>query len=413
MKTAYIATVGTGEAAKGSIVDALSLSARQMGPEFVLLLATEASKDNGSAILRQLKRTTEDSLVHVLTAEPEHAEKLYRETLDVIATKLRAQGIKPEDATADITSGTKPMSAALTLAAVKLGLGYLRYVAVKKTDTHQVCAGTEEMRTFRPVGFRASLLLDSAVGLMREYRFDAVRELLDPMPEHLLSDVERATKTCLLCLASAYSNWDLFRHSRFQGEYGKARFGNAPELELFRPQPETVRTVLELGKALHQGRLTDLAVVDLINNARRRIEEGKFDDATARLYRACEMLAQWRLSERGVKTDNIDLSQVPEKSRAWLKERCTSGPKREIQTSLHRSYQLLRDMEDKLGQDFFGDETLRAVLGERNYSILAHGSRPVTKETCEKLLNRVEALAKGVISDYDRKSELLRFPWSN
>ena len=411
MKTAYIATVGTGDAAKGSIVEALSLSAGQMGPGFVLLLTTDASADNAKAIIEQLQRTDRDSRVHVLAAAPEHAERLYQETVDAIATSLREQSIDPENATADLTSGTKPMSAALTMAAVKLGLGYLRYVAVQKTAAHEVCAGTEEMRTFRPAGFRASLLLDSAEALMRQYRFDAVRLLLADMPEHLLSDTDMATRNCLLCLADAYSHWDLFRHIQFKAAYDKARFGVETRLQAFEASDATVSAVMQLGQGLHSGRLNDLAVVDLINNARRRIEEGKFDDATARLYRACEMLAQWQLSTKGIATDNVDLTKVPAGSKTWL-ERCRSGPKREIQLGLHKSYQLLNEMDVGLGPAFLKDTALAAVLRDRNYSILAHGTKPVAKEACGKLLNCVEDLAKTAVADYEAKSALLRFPWS-
>jgi CRISPR-associated protein (TIGR02710 family) len=411
MKTAYIATVGTGEAAKGSIVEALSLSAGQMGPGFVLLLATNASADNAKAIIGQLQRTDRDSRIHVLAAAPEHAERLYRETVDTIAASLREQSIAPENATADITSGTKPMSAALTLAAVKLELGYLRYVAVQKTADHEVCAGTEEMRTFRPAGFRASLLLDSAEALMRQYRFDAVRQLLADMPEHLLSDTDKASRNCLLCLADAYSHWDLFRHIQFKAAYDVARFDRALSLQDFRAAPETVSKVMELGQSLSKGRLTDLAVVDLINNARRRIEEGKFDDATARLYRGCEMLAQWKLSVLGIATDKVDLAKVPPRSRDWL-ERYGSGPNRGVQIGLQKSYQLLDEIGDTLGRAFCENQTFRAVLQDRNYSILAHGTKPVAREACEKLLGCVEKLAKTAVDDYEAKSALLRFPWS-
>jgi CRISPR-associated protein (TIGR02710 family) len=169
--------------------------------------------------------------------------------------------------------------------------------------------------------------------------------------------------------------------------------------------------VLELGKALETGKLTDLAVVDLISNARRRIEEGKFDDAVARLYRACEMLAQWRLaSSYDIISGNVDLTKVPDGSRRWL-ETCRS-PKGDIQVALRKAYRLLDEMQDSLGKQFTADKTLPGVLRERNESILAHGTKPVEPAACSKLLDLVESLAGGAIADYKSKSALLRFPWS-
>jgi CRISPR-associated protein (TIGR02710 family) len=349
--------------------------------------------------------------VHVLAQPKEDVEALFKEMLDAVTMMMREQGIEPSNVTADFTTGMKSMSAALVLAAVKLGLGRLKYIMARRDEQGKICPGGERTLTFEPAGFRASLLLDSAVTLMRQYRFDAVQQLLADVPEHLLSDTEKASRTCLLCLASAYSHWDLFRHTRFQGEYGKARFGGATELEQFRPKPETVRAVLELGKSLEAGKLTDLAVVDLINNARRRIEEGKLDDAVARLYRACEMVAQWRLaSSYGIVSGNIDLSKVPNGSKHWL-EACR-GPKGDIQIGLRKAFRLLDEMQDPLGKLFVAEKNLPAVLRDRNESILAHGTKPVEPAACSKLLDLVESLARGAIADYESKSALLRFPWS-
>jgi CRISPR-associated protein (TIGR02710 family) len=409
MNTAFVATVGKGDLA--DIRPALAKSISETNPSFLLLFATDETKSNANDICQTLNRTETDSRVHVLARPKEDVEALFKEMLDAVTMMMREQSIEPGNVTADFTTGMKSMSAALVLTAVKLGLGRLKYIVARRDEQAKICPGGERTLTFEPAGFRASLLLDSAVTLMRQYRFDAVQQLLADMPEHLLSDTEKVSQTCLLCLACAYSHWDLFRHTRFQGEYGKARFGGASELQQFKPRPETVRAVLELGKALETGKLTDLAVVDLISNARRRIEEGKFDDAVARLYRACEMLAQWRLaSSYDIISGNVDLTKVPDGSRRWL-ETCRS-PKGDIQVALRKAYRLLDEMQDSLGKQFTADKTLPGVLRERNESILAHGTKPVEPAACSKLLDLVELLAGRAIADYKSKSALLRFPWS-
>ncbi len=408
MNTAFVATVGKGDLA--DIKPALVKSISETNPSFLLLFATDETKTNASDICHTLNRTESDCRVHVLTRPKEDVEALFKEMLDAVTMMIREQGIVPANITADFTTGMKSMSAALVLTAVKLGLGRLKYIVARRDEQGKICPGGERTLTFEPAGFRASLLLDSAVTLMRQYRFDAVMQLLTDMPEHLLSDTEKASRTCLLSLARAYSHWDLFRHTHFQGEYSKARFGGDPVLGQFKAQSETVRAVLELGKTLAAGKLSDLAVVDLINNARRRIEEGKCDDATARLYRACEMLAQWRLQNNGVITSDVDLTKVPDVSMDWL-EACR-GPKGDIQIGLRKAYRLLDEMQDSLGKQFSADKALPGVLRERNESILAHGTKPVEPAACSKLLDLVESLAGGAIADYESKSALLRFPWS-
>lgn len=167
--------------------------------------------------------------------------------------------------------------------------------------------------------------------------------------------------------------------------------------------------MLAIGKALGEQKPVDLAVIDLINNARRRMEEGKFDDATARLYRACELLEQWRLHEKfGIDTRDVDPAKVPEQSRKWL-EGCRDRHDDVVRIGCARGYQLLTDFGDELGPRY-GD--LKGKLKARNDSILAHGLTPVSGEACRSLLEVVESLARDVVPDYAAKTALLRFPWS-
>jgi hypothetical protein len=56
---------------------------------------------------------------------------------------------------------------------------------------------------------------------------------------------------------------------------------------------------------------TRCKMIDLIANARRRAEEGFYDDAVGRLYRTMEMLAQFELlTKYDQDTSDIDLSKV-------------------------------------------------------------------------------------------------------
>jgi CRISPR-associated protein (Cas_Cas02710) len=56
-----------------------------------------------------------------------------------------------------------------------------------------------------------------------------------------------------------------------------------------------------------RGRLSLENVVDMLENARRRIaDQGRYDDGVARLYRCIEMWHQWRLGERSISTEKVD-----------------------------------------------------------------------------------------------------------
>ena len=99
-------------------------------------------------------------------------------------------------------------------------------------------------------------------------------------------------------------------------------------------------------------------VVDLLNNASRRAEEGKYDDAVARLYRCIELIAQIKLKERfGIDTSDVDLKLIPEEVKDELERK--RDEKGRIKIGLSDSYKLLSAFNDELG----GNSSLIISLG--------------------------------------------------
>jgi CRISPR-associated protein (TIGR02710 family) len=413
MKTAFVATVGMGTGPEADITKPLVESIRQANPDLLLLFATEQTKGNAETILTALDRAADSSRVHILKSSKEDVEQLYKEMLDE-TRRLFLLGVLPMQVTADFTTGTKPMSAALVLTAARFGFGNLKYIAVRRDEQRRVCPGTERMLTFKPAGLYASAALSHAFEHVVSYRFGIALEMLEALPDDLLSATERNLRDSLRQIAEAYSAWDVFQHIRFPSAHARVKFSADPSLIRFRAPADSITAVDQLARAAAAGVLTDTMVVDLLSNARRRIEEGKYDDATARLYRACELLEQWRLADKhGIDTGNVDLTKVPDKSQGWL-QGCLDYKEKKVKIGSERGYRLLADFGDSLGKSCLDDDKLRALLKERNDSILAHGTKPVTVEACRSLLEKVEALAKNedVIQDYEHKSALLRFPWS-
>ena len=166
-----------------------------------------------------------------------------------------------------------------------------------------------------------------------------------------------------------------------------------------------------------------LFIVDLINNAARRIEEAKYDDAVARLYRTIELIAQARLMdmkliEEGRFKDNgvfaIQLDMLKEKLGGEAVNKYCDGQKDVdvangvIKLGLSISYAILGDLNDELGMKFKGDRRLQNLLQRRNNSILAHGLAPVEKNTAEELFEIVVEYAR--IVSPDKLSETVAFP---
>ncbi len=411
MKTLFIATVGIGTGPEVDVVPPLIDSIRNSHPDHLLLFVTSESSANGKKIRTELGRTEDNATIHELKADEWDVEEIFKEMLDVISKIQQEHDIKSKDITADFTTGTKPMSSAMTLAAMRLGIGSLKYISVRRGPDRRVRPGTERIIEFRPRGFQATLTILSSISLLRQYRFDSVIHLLNTLSDAPLSQTEKEMSENLIHLARAYKYWDLFDHIKFRSAYNEVKFGSTPALSEFKASDQTLSNVHQLGKEMESDNPTDLAVVDLINNTRRRIEEGKYDDATARLYRACEMLAQWVLKDRYcINTSDVDLNRVPEQSKKWLQE-CATGENGKIQLPLYKCYQLLKEMKHELGEEFFQNSKLQALLKGRNKSILAHGVTPMTENGTISLLEEIEKYTKKVVDNYETKSQTLRFPW--
>ncbi len=405
MKTLFVATVGKGTGPEVDIVPPLVNSIRRANPDYLLLFVTEGSKANGEKVIQELGRTPETSFVAQLRADESDIEALFKEMLDVLTQTMRQQEIAPENVTADFTTGLKTMSAALVLSAVQLGFDNLQYIYVKRDREKRAMPGTERYISFIPNQIRDSMLLQTAFNLIKNYRFASATQILQNLD--LLNETEEALKKQLITIANAYIGWDLFNHNRFIERYRNADLKSDYRLGVFQVKEATINLVDKIVKAKREKEITDLMIVDLFNNAERRFKEGRYDDAVARLYRTCEMLAQWRLQGKyEINTSDVALGKVPKESCNWLLG--YKNKEGEIQIALEGSYQLLTELEDELGAEY---KDLKGLLKKRNCSILAHGIEPIGEEVAESMLKKVERLLSKYIEEFETKRDLLKFPF--
>jgi CRISPR-associated protein (TIGR02710 family) len=145
-----------------------------------------------------------------------------------------------------------------------------------------------------------------------------------------------------------------------------------------------------LGKV--RGKLSVENVVDMIENARRRIaDQGRYDDGVARLYRAVEMWHQWRLlSQHSVSTDAVRWERVGEEAKQRFLDAEGLNRLPEV-LDLRRARTLDRVLT---GSGLEDDNVLRDLLQQRNGSILAHGLRPIGGNSAERFLGYVDAMVK-------------------
>lgn len=326
---------------------------------------------------------------------------------------------------ADITGGTKVMSAALTLAMMeypskftyiggnsrtKNGLGTVEdgHEIFMKLDNPWEVMALREVRDFTQKFNNG--LFDAAL--------QTVKDLVPKMGE------KSKFYQSIADMIDGYRLWENFDHKAALNKLrqSKGRLEpytlNSEKLSAFlRDLQENVDFLERVqndalllrggGSSLPSG-CGHAYLPDLIANARRRAGTGHFDDAVARLYSAIEKCAKIALmADCGINNSAVDLSLVPEAARAELRE-CTDA-EGVIRIGLQRSFRLLQALGHPLGGAYDKQaEKLEKSLEVRNLSLLAHGYNPVSAELYQTFFAMVLTFV-GV--EENELPEFLKLDW--
>jgi CRISPR-associated protein (TIGR02710 family) len=148
-----------------------------------------------------------------------------------------------------------------------------------------------------------------------------------------------------------------------------------------------------LGRLWRRGKsgFSSEKVVDMIENARRRIlDQGRYDDGVARLYRSVEMWHQWRLLDRySIETETVKWDRVDK----GVQERFLDLVQtKELPEGLGLRHARILDhlLSGKDPEE--DDAAFQKLLSARNSSILAHGVDPIGRRTAEKFLQYLDTL---------------------
>jgi len=290
-----IATVGYTE-------DPLQYSIVEHEPQGLLLLASQDSLDTAASI----RRSFNDLHSQVLIIED--AESL----IESFKTTRKAYSIakrwEAKAVIADLSGGTKPMTAGAALALSGLGVTF-SYIGGGKRDQHgRVVTGSEELRLLEdPTERFHELELRAFRNAWNYGRMDAAADNLKYIlhRESLLSPSEKKFYEHLLFVVLGLSSWDRFHHSKALEEI-EGGLPIALAIAEAWHHGSKVRVLSELESQLDQlrtivaktGYPTLPLLADLLANADRRAEAGHYDDAVARLYRALELAAEADLYHR-------------------------------------------------------------------------------------------------------------------
>lgn len=126
-----------------------------------------------------------------------------------------------------------------------------------------------------------------------------------------------------------------------------------------------------------------VVIADLTMNAMRREQEGRSDDALARLYACLERMIQARLATHGITTKTPDYGRLSESICNELLKAYKTLP---VELELKKAAFLLSLLNDPVGNavNGIGHRTFTGLIGLRNDSLLAHGTKPISKENYSK-----------------------------
>jgi CRISPR-associated protein (TIGR02710 family) len=337
----------------------------------------------------------------IVTPNAELLSDCYASINKELSDLIEKWEIDPEDVCVDFTGGTKTMSVALALATVDESCCY-SYVGGderSKGGVGVVVNGKERMWFVENPWDQIALIEKREASILfNKARYASAADILEKCIARVSGEQKPFLKA-LREMVRGYDLWDRFRHKEAKDRLYKScdvlsAFSHGSERREVKTLVERLyENIAFLEKLLSSNRPSTLYFHDLLANARRRSElEKKFDDAVARLYRAIEVLSQVELKEvYGIETSNVEANTIPGTLREEYLFKYKDKRDSKIKIPLFASYQLLKELGNELGKEFFNlcDKEIRSLLDIRNSSILAHGFNPVDEKIVLELFDSI------------------------
>lgn len=392
-------TVGTGvgdsEDKIHSLAHGLLKSIKYSRPDKIIFFGSKLSKKTIDSLQKQYKENMKNDLPPnelVLIEDVDEFKECYGKIEEKVIEYNESEVI------IDYTSGTKTM----TTSGAICSLLYHKDLTVVYGDREtngMVSKGTEQIKTQNLYRAYDKLLFDEFKKFFNDFRFVAAVKNLQKI-------VSREDKKAYIKLAEAYRAWDLFNHVKAK------EILTSREVSQLKGIKDTIsKNMAVLGPLASpsQRNKSPQLIADLLNNAKRRGAEKKYDDAVARLYRTVELIAQCILKEKyGIDTSNIEIDKLSTLARSQMQFK--EGSTGKITCGLQQSYKLLRIYDEEIGKKFSDDNKLKDLLKKRNYSILAHGLNSIEKKEYEELLKKTIELANEAYPSVDSLMEKAEFP---
>ena len=310
---------------------------------------------------------------------------------------------------ADITGGSKIMSAALTLVMMEFNsrFSYVGGTSRTKDGLGIVESGTETVvQDANPWHVLAVLEVRALAHSFNLHQFANAYANAQELAKKTVTPAKQKFYAAVADMVQGYMLWDSFAHADALQKLRQAENRLTPYavgftrlnqvLHFLKDDIAKLEILKKEAQALEKKTVTKEETFgrayffDLLSNAQRRAVAGHFDDAVARLYSAIEKIAKTALLQNhGIDNSHVSISQVPDSVREEIAPHAAalSEEKEEIKLGLEKSFLLLAAVHDPLGDRYMSvRKKLSDQLQARNMSLLAHGYLPIDKKKYDELL---------------------------
>lgn len=385
-----VLTVGTGDTRdpERTLFAPLRASIRRGAWREVVLLCSRVSEPYAQQLRTEISHPPIRVLRRLDEGLEHDVDRCFHE-FDRVLSELRDGGYEPHRIIVDFTRGTKAMSAALVLAALRQDVPVLRYIVGERNGLGMVVPGTETVSEARPLLATARRTLDRAHELCVQGNFAAVLSLLpEPggalarlWPEELAARAGEARGLAAFC--SAWDRLDYREASRLYpckpGALGSRWRRLFPD-DAVRHWVEALASGAERDETSAMARRARRLAVDLLANGERRVRQRQFEDAVLRAYRVLELVGQARLFDHGLDSARLpchhpavaDLARRMDKKGSAGFGRNRDGT---LTAGREQVARLLKRLGDPLGRRLIDLAEGRSDLDVsiRNHSVLIHG----------------------------------------
>ncbi|WP_119065767.1 TIGR02710 family CRISPR-associated CARF protein [Rubrobacter indicoceani] len=395
-----------------SRVEAVEAAVEQLSPEIVAVITSQGIAGDVAVECQRLKDRVK--FLYAIVDSPMEIQHSFGR-FEHLFGLLEERGYPAKDVVLDATGGTTTMRLGTALAAISKGVRMVHQrVHMDLVDGEWI---RDESKPIEIVPMENPL---ESTGLLREGQGVELFDRRDYGAAALIFadvalKVEGAERshyyTGLTRLSEGYAAWDVADYGTALEKLSAARkelstsFSDTTFAARAAKLSAVTSANLEfLGKV--RGDLSLENVVDMLENARRRIEDqNRYDDGVARLYRCIEMLHQYNLYRKhGLKTKSLDWGRVSEKDKKVFLERTGSG-RLPGDLDLMRSRVLDQVLEGKAAG--LEENVFRDLLQQRNNSILAHGFEPISSASARNFLRYVdEAISRPQVAEKARHPRL-------